>query len=189
MGYDPSGFAAMAIYKDIYGSLSSPLSPGIGGGRSVAGLVVCAAVTYLITTSPAVTDSKPIALPFPNAAQRAKERALAFSQAKAEEREKAIAEESKKKNQAYFPLNPYEFMPVGLIMSAYPGTKNGRIIQWKDPITKVIMFEWDEAFDQGPHYHALIDKKLGLHDGNHYLPGDKVPEPLNTIYFGGYYGN
>ena len=91
----------------------------------------------------------------------------------------------KKKEQAYFPVDPFQFVPRGLVMRVYPGSKNGRIIKWMDPITKIPIFEWNEDFVNGAHYHALLPEWGGKHDGLHYLPGAPIPEPWNSIYFGG----
>jgi len=64
----------------------------------------------------------------------------------------------------------------------YPGTKNGAIIKWKIPNTKITVFEWDEDYSFGPHYHIVIDN---VHSKEHLKPNDPVPEPWNSIYFGG----
>ena len=104
---------------------------------------------------------------------------------KAQEQEKDITIPSRKKNQAYFTVNPYDFTPNGLIMTEYPGSKNGRIIEWRDPISKAKIFEWDEDFNNGSHYHAMLIEWDGNHHNMHYLPGTPVPEPWNSIYFGG----
>ena len=71
-------------------------------------------------------------------------------------------------------------------MDIHPGTKNGVIITWMNPVTKDAVFEWDEntEWSNGPHYHVFLSNSKS-HDGNHYYPGDPVPEPFNTIYFGG----
>ena len=112
-------------------------------------------------------------------------RTSASSISRAKEKEKDIAISSQPKKQAYFTINPYDFKPIGLIREEYPGSYNGRIIQWKDPISNAIIFEWNEDFKYGSHYHALTIQWAGVHDGTHYLPGTPVPEPLNSIYFGG----
>ena len=93
----------------------------------------------------------------------------------------------KKKEQKTFPINPLEFNPKGLEMEIHSGTKNGKIITWKYPGTKDVIFEWDENPNKpdGPHYHLVLPPDGKLHDGNHYYPGDRVPEPLNSIFFGG----
>ena len=108
----------------------------------------------------------------------------ATSDTKIEARDVAIAVPTDQRRQAYFPYNPYAFLPRGLEMIEYSGTKNGRTIEWRDPITKIRVFEWDEDFSNGSHYHALLPEWGGMHDGTHYLPGSPVPEPWNTIYFG-----
>ncbi len=48
-----------------------------------------------------------------------------------------------------------------------------------------MIFEWDEELNHTSHYHALMPEWRGKHDGMHYAPGTPVPEPWNTIYFGG----
>ena len=82
---------------------------------------------------------------------------------------------------AYFTKNPYDFNPNGLIRKEYPGSYNGKIIKWIDPVTKNTIFEWNEDFKEGPHYHILVNNK---HVGDHKKAGESVPEPYNSIYFG-----
>lgn len=89
------------------------------------------------------------------------------------------------KKQAVFTVSPYDFNPNGLVMVEYPGSKNGRIIQWKIPGSKSVIFEWDEDLMNSPHYHAMLPDSDNAHTGLHYFPGDLVPEPWNTTYFGG----
>ena len=103
---------------------------------------------------------------------------------KAEEKEKEVTASNPKK-QAYFPSNPYDFHPKGLIFKDYPGTGNGKVIKWFIPGTKTVIFEWDEDFKNGPHYHAIMVEWGSKHKGPHYPPGHTVPEPWNTTYFGG----
>lgn len=104
---------------------------------------------------------------------------------KAQEQEKDIAVPSQSKRKAYFTVDPYQFNPRGLVMTEYPGSRNGRIIMWKDPISQITIFEWDEDFKNGSHYHTMLIEWGGKHNGPHYLPGTPVPEPWNSIYFGG----
>lgn len=104
---------------------------------------------------------------------------------KIQEQEKDITIRSKPKSQAYFTVDPHEFNPRGLVMTEYPGTRNGRIIVWKDPINNNTIFEWDEDLKYGSHYHTMMVEWDGIHNGTHYLPGTPVPEPWNSIYFGG----
>lgn len=75
-----------------------------------------------------------------------------------------------------------EFNPKGLEMEIHSGTKNGKIITWKYPGTKDVIFEWDENPNKpdGPHYHVFLSNSKS-HDENHYYPGNPVPEPFNTI--------
>lgn len=89
------------------------------------------------------------------------------------------------RHQEYFPVDPYQFTPHGLVRYEYPGSDNGRIIQWRDPVLSVNIFEWDEDFKWGSHYHAMDAQWGGKHGGTHYFPGTPVPEPWNSLYFGG----
>ena len=89
-------------------------------------------------------------------------------------------------HQEYFPVNPYEFVPRGLVRKEYPGSYNGRIIKWVYPLQNTPIFEWNEDFENGAHYHVLKIEWAGKHDGTHYMPGTPVPEPWNSIYFGDY---
>ena len=102
---------------------------------------------------------------------------------KSKERSKSPSLDNKRK-QNYFPINPYDFKPKGLVMKEYPGTKNGKIIQWIDPVSGKNVFEWNEDFRQGSHYHALLIEWDNKHKGTHYYPGSPIPEPWNSIYFG-----
>ena len=86
------------------------------------------------------------------------------------------------KKQAIFTKDPYAFNPQGLVRTEYVGSKNGRIIKWSDPSTNMTIFEWDEDYNYGAHYHILVS---GDHAGDHILPGTAVPEPWNSVYFGG----
>ena len=102
-------------------------------------------------------------------------------------REKDIAKSQfgNEKKREVFPMNPYDFKPNGLIRTEYSG-KNGKIIKWQIPETKVAIFEWNEDQKYGPHYHAMLIEWDSKHvDGKHYAPGTPVPEPWSTMYFGG----
>ena len=101
------------------------------------------------------------------------------------EKEKDAIAIPNQKEQAYFPLDPYDFVPKGLIRKEFPGSRNGRIMEWRDPISNVKVSEWDEDLKYGSHYHAMQIEWDGKHNGCHYLPGTPVPEPWNSIYFGG----
>ena len=87
---------------------------------------------------------------------------------------------NKNNNQAYFPLDPYLFSPKGLVRREFPGTTNGRIFKWFDPATNTPIFEWDEDFQYGSHYHILVN---GEHVGDHRKAGEEIPEPWNSLYF------
>ena len=89
------------------------------------------------------------------------------------------------KKQEIFPADPYSFRPRGLTMKEYQGTYNGRIIEWRDPVSNAKIFEWNEDLQYGAHYHVMQIEWDGKHSGPHYLPGTPVPEPWNSIYFGG----
>ena len=92
----------------------------------------------------------------------------------------------KRPNPIVFPANPYDFNPMGLTTIPRSGTKNGAMLQWVmwgRPNKKV--FVWDEDLQKGSHYHIyepISQTKLPMH----YYPGDPVPEPWATIFFGGY---
>ena len=109
--------------------------------------------------------------------------ASASAKASEQEKDKAIPKQPKK--QAFFTVNPYDFTPKGLVMREFSGTYNGRIIEWRDPVSKAKIFEWNEDFRYGPHYHAMMIGWGEDHMDVHYLPGTPVPEPWNSLYFGG----
>lgn len=49
------------------------------------------------------------------------------------------------KKKVYFPENPYDFNPRGLIREEYAGTGNGKIIKWF-LVGWEEVFEWNEDF-------------------------------------------
>lgn len=63
-------------------------------------------------------------------------------------------EKGRNKNQAHFPVDPFTFHPKGLIRYVYAGSYNGRIIKWVEPLS-VAIFEWNEDFENGAHYHVM----------------------------------
>ena len=99
-------------------------------------------------------------------------------------KEEEVKKEKKKDVTVYFPENPYDFKPKGLVIDEHSGTSNGKIINWQMPVVKITIFEWDEDFDNGSHYHALKPEWNGKHDKKHYYAGDEVPSPWAEIYFG-----
>ena len=91
------------------------------------------------------------------------------------------------KKPVYFPESPNDFQPLGLVPIYREGTKNGSMIQWENPITNTPVFTWHENsnHDNGQHYHINdIDKGLPSKEHTHFYPGDLVPEPYASIYFG-----
>ena len=76
----------------------------------------------------------------------------------------------------YFPENPYDFAPKGLVFMGPYETFNGKIIKWNYQGV-IEIFEWDEDKKEGPHYH------VGGHDNTHYYAGDKVPELYASVFF------
>ena len=91
-----------------------------------------------------------------------------------------------KPHQEYFPVNPFDFHPFGLIAKVYPiGANSPIVIKWNIPFTKVSIFEWDYDAKNGSHYHVMLPSMNNSHlEGGHYLPGDAVPEPWNSLFFG-----
>lgn len=109
------------------------------------------------------------------------------AQAKEDEEAKAIAKSNRRKQQAYFPETPYEFNPRGLerkvILPVGTG-KNGGIFKWEIPGTGIAIFEWDEDYKFGSHYHTMLPEHKNKHIIlGHHKAGDEVPEPWNTLYF------
>ena len=92
--------------------------------------------------------------------------------------------------QAIFQPNPYDFRPANLEMNVHvaPGTgSNGGIIKWEIPGTGIAIFEWNEDYKNGPHYHTLKIEWDNKHIGPHHPIGSPVPEPWNSAFFGGMY--
>ena len=107
-----------------------------------------------------------------------------------EEQENSIAiadtQTKKSDDDAIFTPNPYDFNPNGLIMHVCvaPGTgPNGGVIKWEVPGTKIAVFEWDEDWQYGAHYHTLKVEWKNEHIGVHHPIGSKVPEPWQSMYF------
>ena len=169
-------------YKDANGDFASAAAGAAAGiGAALAGIPVigwvalgvialAAAITAGVLTAQAVQASS-----FPKVS----------STPKTEEKEKDATLPSRPKKQAIFTINPYDFKPERLVMKEYSGSYNGKIIEWRDPISNSKIFEWNEDLKYGAHYHALLIEWDGTHDGTHYAPGSLVPEPWNSMYFGG----
>lgn len=82
-------------------------------------------------------------------------------------------------NNPTYPSNPNDFNPKNLNKKVYvePGTgKNGGIIKWEIPGTKIAVFEWNEDYINGPHYHAMIFETGNAHI-NHFYAGDIIGYP------------
>ena len=171
--FDPTGgFAITAVATATLGGIALWKI-----GVAVIGTIVAGAITYVAMDTLVKNPPAMPSLSLPKADVKPK--------ADSKEKEKDIAIPSQPKKQAYFTTNPYDFAPKGLVMKEYPGTKNGRIIEWRDPISQAKIFEWNEDLKNGSHYHAMMIEWDGKHHGTHYLPNTPVPEPWNSIYFGG----
>ena len=81
--------------------------------------------------------------------------ALATSSSVAE-----VERNSEREQKAIFPADPYAFNPRGLVRIVYPGSYNGAIIKWVDPVTGNDVFEWNEDLLHGPHYHTKVLLRL-----------------------------
>ena len=78
-----------------------------------------------------------------------------------------------------YPSNPNDFNPNGLVKKVYvePGTgRNGGIIKWEIPGTKLAVFEWNEDYKYGPHYHVMNPETGNAHT-NHLYAGDIIEYP------------
>ena len=104
---------------------------------------------------------------------------------KAKEKEAEKADVKPKEQPVIFTVNPLDFKPIGLEMKVREGSNNGQIIQWMQPGSSTVIFEWDEDLQYGSHYHALLPEWNNSHLGPHYAPGTTVPEPWRSMYFGG----
>ncbi len=63
-------------------------------------------------------------------------------------------------------------------------TTNGWIYKWNIPGTTISIFEWDEDYEKGQHYHVMMPGMKNQHkEGNHYVPGTAIPEPWASMYF------
>ena len=130
----------------------------VAGFLLIGGVIACA----VIATYRTITASAP-----------------AISIPRAEVREDSIAIPKDPDNSVPFPEDPNTFNPFGLVRVDRPGTKNGALISWMDPLTNIEVFRWDENpnYPDGPHYH--------IYGTGHYYAKNKdtVPEPLAEVYF------
>ena len=93
------------------------------------------------------------------------------------------------KNPVYFPEDPNDFNPIGMVRNEY-NTPNGLVIKW-GYTKKSTVFEWNEDLKNGEHYHCLLPEWKNQHsesgkdkDVIHYHAGQIVPEPWATWYRG-----
>ena len=95
--------------------------------------------------------------------------------------ETGLAVEAYERNQQYqtFPENPDDFNPPGLTRRIFD-TRNGKIYKWFTP-DNVAVYEWDEDYTYGPHYHVIGpdgNTRLPNDSGEtHFNPGDNIPSP------------
>lgn len=69
-------------------------------------------------------------------------------------------------------------------MCVTPGTgKNGGVIKWFIPNTNIVVFEWDEDYKYGSHYHAMREELGSKHLKDHIKPGSPIAEPWRSKYF------
>ena len=95
----------------------------VAGFLLIGGVIACA----VIATYRTITASAP-----------------AISIPRAEVREDSIAIPKDPDNSVPFPEDPNTFNPFGLVRVDRPGTKNGALISWMDPLTNIEVFRWDE---------------------------------------------
>ena len=181
--YDPYGeFALSATACGLIFALASTLTAIVLVDSIAKNPPVLPPISLPRSKGNDVTQLLP---PLPKYLERSDDSANAAPKVKAKEKATDIPLTPDPKKQAFFTLDPYEFKPNGLIMKEISGSYNGKIIQWFDPMSKAVIFEWDEDLKHGSHYHTLLPKWKNKHDGVHYAPGTPVPEPFNSIYFGG----
>ena len=89
------------------------------------------------------------------------------------------------RKEVYFPENPYDFNPKGLVPMEIQ-TPQGLKIKWMKNNGKTEVFRWDQDVKHSPHYHIWAitstwsgPKRLALH----YRPGMIIPEPWASVYF------
>ena len=165
---DPSGTFGVAAFQKTRDGIFRDGGP-VGGG---AGLLSPLALVLEVINSLAGTRA----------------RSLSNSYSKEEEKTHVIADTITKEpdNTAIFTPNPYDFNPRGLNRHVYvePGKgSNGGIIKWEIPGTKIAIFEWNEDWRYGPHYHTLKIEWKNEHLGPHHPIGSEVPEPWKSAYF------
>ena len=92
-----------------------------------------------------------------------------------------LAVETYERSQQYqtFPENPDDFNPPGLTRRIF-NTRNGKIYKWFTT-DNVAVYEWDEDYTYGPHYHVIGpdgNTRIPNDSGEtHFNPGDNIPSP------------
>ena len=103
-----------------------------------------------------------------------------------DEKDLSITKWPELKCAATFPVNPYEFNPIGLERCTYVQIgkgSNGGVIKWELPGTHIVIFEWNEDLRHFPHYHCLLPEWNNQHHDDHWIAGDIVPPPWQFLYF------
>ena len=93
---------------------------------------------------------------------------------------------SAEKSVTTYPQSPFDFNPNGLERRVHvePGNgSNGGVIKWYYPGDKRPVFEWDEDWKIGSHYHAMEIEWGGSHSGDHLWPGSQIQEPWRSRFF------
>ena len=78
-----------------------------------------------------------------------------------------------------------DFNPVGMQKYPYP-TPNGMIYKW-GYCKQTAIFEWDEDYKNGSHYHCMMPEWNNKHDESeesHFKAGMVMPEPWASMYRG-----
>mgnify|MGYP002515538802 CR=1 FL=1 len=158
-------------------------------------IAIVGTIAATVVSTPAINDGVATGIgnaigAINNAIDNVKERVKEKTRAK--EATTAIPRDKKPKEPVVFPVNPYDFHPLGLEMQVrvdIGNGKNGGIIHWTLPNTNIAIFEWDEDYLCGPHYHVMLPSWKGEHISDkhgykhEYKAGDNVPEPWKSIYF------
>ena len=195
---------------DVSGNFASAIAAGAALGASLVPVIVVAAavvVTAVVLTNPSVQRAISKAVSSAGKALYDASQAIGSAvrgvveqiapQPDVEFKHKveigdlapAIPANPFEKKHAVFPANPYDFHPRGMdliIRKPMSSEGNGGIFHWVLPGTSIAIFEWDEDYIHGSHYHQMKIYWKNKHYGPHKLPGETVDEPWNTTYFGLY---
>ena len=183
---DPTGKNIFSAIGIAFASLSS--------WAVLAAIVIVGVVALSIVSNPAINDGIATGIgntigAIEDTVDKVKEQVK--ERTKSKEATTAIPKDKKPKEPVVFPVNPYEFQPIGLEMCervAIGNGKNGGIIQWTLPNTNIVIFEWDEDYLRGSHYHVMLPSWNNTHISENYgyqheyKAGDSVPWPW-TVFF------